>query len=156
MVGFGYDSHRLVKSKRFVLGGIEIDYEKGIDSHSDGDAVYHALCDAILGGGGKGDIGEHFPDSDAKYKGISSEVFVMEAVKMIEKENLKVVNVDVTIVLEEPKIKNYKNSIKKNIAKLCHLEDKYVNVKAKTSEKMGFVGRGEGIEVYCVCEIGYS
>ncbi len=153
MVGFGYDCHRLAKGEQLILGGIEIDSESGTVAHSDGDVVLHALCDALLGAGGLGDIGEHFPDTEPKYKGADSSFFINEVLRLLNDKGFSLINIDVTIILEKPKLGEYKQQIRENTARLCGLADERVNIKAKTSEKLGFAGRSEGVEAYCVCEI---
>ena len=153
MVGFGYDNHRLTTGESLILGGVRIESPLGTVAHSDGDALLHALCDALLGAAGLDDIGEHFPDTDPKYKDAESGVLLREVIEMIEKKNLELVNIDAVVLLETPKLKLYKKRIKENIAILCGISADYVNIKAKTSEKMGFVGRSEGVAVYCICEL---
>ncbi len=156
MIGLGYDVHKLKEGESFILGGIEIDSDFGTLAHSDGDVLLHALCDALLGATGLGDIGELFPDTDMKYKDADSTVFVKEIMQMINKKGFELVNIDATIVLEKPKLKPYKEMIKKKIAGLCSIPAERVNIKAKTSEKMGFVGRSEGVVSYCICEVRYK
>jgi len=153
MIGFGYDCHRLEKGKKLILGGVEISSESGSVAHSDGDVVLHSLCDAILGAAGLGDIGEHFPDSDKKYKNAPSRIFVKDIINLITNAGFLLVNVDITIILEKPKLSEYKEKMKNQIAALCNLPVERINIKAKTSEKMGFVGRSEGVESYCICEV---
>ncbi|MDA3843020.1 MAG: 2-C-methyl-D-erythritol 2,4-cyclodiphosphate synthase [Candidatus Kapabacteria bacterium] len=153
MVGFGYDSHRLAEGESLILGGVKIESKIGTIAHSDGDAVLHALCDALLGAAGLSDIGEHFPDTDPKYKNADSSLFITEAVRMIKEKSLRIINTDISIILERPKLKDYKQAIREGIAELCEIPSERVNIKAKTNEKMGFVGRLEGVAVYCVCEI---
>ncbi|MGB9770615.1 MAG: 2-C-methyl-D-erythritol 2,4-cyclodiphosphate synthase [Candidatus Kapaibacteriota bacterium] len=153
MVGFGYDSHRLDKGRKLYLGGILVDEEIGAIAHSDGDVVLHSLIDAILGAFGLGDIGEHFPDTDPRYKNISSRLLLEEVLKKIALMNARIVNIDITIIYELKKISKFKQQIRQNIANICGLEINKVNIKAKTNEKMGFIGRGEGIAAFCVCQI---
>jgi len=149
-VGFGIDTHPLVSKEKMVLGGVEIDSKLGIKGHSDGDALIHAIVDGLLGAMGEGDIGEHFPDSDVRWKGARSSQFLSYCVPLLKRHGLKINNIDATIVLEQPKIGAYKEEMKKNIALLLGLDPRQVNVKATTSEGMGFVGRNEGITVYAV------
>lgn len=153
MVGFGYDSHRLEAGQKLIIGGISIESELGTIAHSDGDALLHALCDALLGAAGEGDIGELFPDTNPIYKDADSGQFVREAVRRLSEKHLKIVNIDATVILERPKLSHYKPEIKQNVAELCSIKPEQVNIKAKTNEKMGFTGRSEGIAVYCICEI---
>ncbi|TAE27498.1 MAG: 2-C-methyl-D-erythritol 2,4-cyclodiphosphate synthase [Candidatus Kapaibacterium sp.] len=153
MVGFGYDIHRLAEGESLILGGVEIDSSFGTVAHSDGDVLLHALCDALLGAAGLGDIGEHFPDTDAAYKGISSLELLRRVIALLEKEQYQLINVDCTLVLEKPKILPYKAQMRERIAEACSLPFQRVSLKATTSEKLGFVGQGEGIEAYAVCQI---
>jgi len=156
MVGFGWDIHKLAEGLRLAIGGVEVESEKGAQAHSDGDVLFHALCDALLGAASLGDIGELFPDIDARYKNADSSIFVKEVITLLEERNLQIVNIDATIVLERPKLKSYKAEIKKNVAKLCKVEEERINVKAKTSEGLDAVGKGEAIAAYCVCQIEYG
>jgi len=153
MVGFGYDSHRFSPEGKLFIGGIEIDSGFGVVAHSDGDVLIHALIDALLGACCLGDIGEHFPDSEAKYKSISSSLLLSKILDLIKKENFIITNIDCTIVLEHPKLMNYKYKIKENLGLLCDLPANRINIKAKSNEKMGFIGRGEGIVAFCICQI---
>jgi 2-C-methyl-D-erythritol 2,4-cyclodiphosphate synthase len=153
MVGFGYDVHRLAEGESLILGGIEIESAFGTVAHSDGDVLLHAVCDALLGAAGLGDIGEHFPDTDAAFKNRASTYFLENVMELLKKEGYKLINLDCTLVLERPKILPYKPAIREKIAGLCGLPLRRVSLKATTSEKVGFVGRGEGVQAYCVCEI---
>ncbi len=152
MIGFGFDVHQLSKGEKLVLGGVEIDSELGTIAHSDGDVLLHAVMDAMLGAIGMGDIGEHFPDTDPKYKDFSS-LKMLEVVVELLRGNYKLINIDIAIVLEAPKIKKYKEEMCEKISNVCKISPNRVNIKATTNEKMGFIGRGEGIAVYAVCEI---
>ncbi len=153
MIGLGFDVHRLEPNRPLVLGGIHIPSDIGSVSHSDGDVLLHALVDALLGAVGKGDIGEHFPDSDPQWRGAPSSVFVEHAVDIIQREKCTIVNVDCTLVLERPKVLPYKALIKQNIARLCCIDERRVNVKATTNEHLGYVGRGEGVHAWVICEV---
>ncbi len=153
MVGFGYDSHRIGKGRKLFLGGILIDIENGAIAHSDGDVVIHSLIDSILGAIGMGDIGEHFPDTDEKYKDIESQILLKEVLKLLDQKRKKIINIDITIVYELKKIAPFKQQIRSNLANILGIDESIVNVKAKTNEKMGFIGRGEGIASFCVCQI---
>jgi 2-C-methyl-D-erythritol 2,4-cyclodiphosphate synthase len=153
MVGLGYDVHKLAKGESFILGGVEIKSEIGTIAHSDGDVLLHSVCDAILGAAGLGDIGEHFPDTDQKYKKIDSMELYKQVLKMIARDNLRLINIDVTIVLEKPKLSPYKKYIQEKIAEASGIDKQRVNIKATTNEKMGFAGRAEGIAVYSICEL---
>lgn len=151
MVGFGYDIHRLEEGRKLILGGIEIESNLGVVAHSDGDVLLHSLIDAILGASGLGDIGEHFPDTDNQYKGISSVELLKRTLELIK--SYKIVNVDCMIILEKPKIKDYKPLIKKNLADLLKISESRVNIKAGTNEKLDALGRAEGCAVYTVVMI---
>lgn len=151
MVGFGYDVHKLAEGESLILGGIKIDSPIGTVAHSDGDVLIHAVIDAILGAAGLGDIGEHFPDTDDKWKGADSTKLLKAVMGMIREEGLHLINVDAIIVMEKPKLSPHKEKIKLKLAELLHLPPKKVNIKATTSEKMGFIGRGEGVAVHAVC-----
>lgn len=153
MVGFGFDSHRITYGRKLFLGGILIDQNFGPISHSDGDVVLHSLIDALLGAIGEGDIGTHFPDTELKFKNISSSILLKKVMEILLKKNKTIVNIDFTIVFELKKLGEYKNQIKENIAKMCGISTIQVNIKAKTNEKMGYIGSGEGIEAYCVCQV---
>ncbi|GBD07310.1 2-C-methyl-D-erythritol 2,4-cyclodiphosphate synthase [bacterium HR21] len=153
MVGFGYDVHRFAEGGRLVLGGVEIPAARGVSAHSDGDVLFHALCDALLGAAGLGDIGEHFPDTDPRYQGVASRVFVERVVALLEERGYRIVNVDATIVLQEPKIAPYREQIRQSVARLCRIPPERVSIKATTPERLGFVGRGEGVVAFCVCEV---
>ena len=146
-IGFGYDSHRLADGLPLRLGGIDIASERGCVAHSDGDAAIHALCDALLGAAALGDIGTHFPDTNPAFKGIDSTLLLQKTVGLLQQQGWQVNNADLTIVLERPKLKDYKPLIQKKLAELLLIADDQVSVKAKTNEGMGFLGRGEGVAV---------
>jgi 2-C-methyl-D-erythritol 2,4-cyclodiphosphate synthase len=153
MIGIGYDSHRLKKGGRLIIGGIEIESEFGTIAHSDGDVLIHSLVDAILGAMAAGDIGELFPDTDIKYKDYNSVLFLEKVVELIKDKRLKIVNIDTVIILESIKISKYKQIIREKIASICGIEINRVSIKAKTNELMGFIGRGEGLAAITVCEL---
>lgn len=153
MVGFGFDVHRLAEGHSLVLAGVDIPSPKGTVAHSDGDVLFHALVDALLGALALGDIGEHFPDSDPSWKGAASSQFVEHAVKLVDEQGCYIVNIDCTLVLEAPKILPFKQAMRENIARLTGLPIERVAVKATTSERVGYVGRGEGVHAYVVCEV---
>lgn len=153
MVGFGFDVHRLCEGETLVLAGVTIPSPVGTVAHSDGDVVLHALVDALLGALALGDIGEHFPDSDPRWKGAASSLFVEHAVGLIRKAGCRIINVDCTLVLESPKILPYKLQMRENIARLCELPIERVAVKATTSERIGYVGRREGVHAWVICEV---
>ncbi|MBH75775.1 MAG: 2-C-methyl-D-erythritol 2,4-cyclodiphosphate synthase [Flavobacteriales bacterium] len=144
-VGIGYDVHKLELENTLILGGVTIPYHKGTLAHSDGDVVIHAICDAILGAASLGDIGHFFPDNDDQYKDINSKILLKEVFKMIDKLGYSIVNVDVSIILEEPKLKDYLNEMKFEISNCIKVSKENINIKATTSEKLGFIGRGEGV-----------
>lgn len=149
-IGFGFDVHPLKKGRKMMLGGTEVPHTEGCDGHSDADVLLHALCDALLGAAGLRDIGYHFPNSEPLYKDISSIKLLEEVFWKISGEGYKVGNVDITVVLEEPKVNPYIERIKKNIASVLKIKEGDVGVKATTCEKMGYVGRKEGVNAYAV------
>ena len=144
-IGQGYDAHRFRDDGKLILGGVDIDYEKGMLAHSDGDVVLHALCDALLGAAALGDIGKHFPDSDPQFKNIDSRILVQNVIKQLVALKYSVVNADMTIIAQAPRLSPYIQAMRENIAKDTRLSIDAVNVKATTTEGMGFEGRGEGI-----------
>ena len=146
-VGFGYDSHRLATGLKLRLGGVDIASDRGCVAHSDGDAVIHALCDALLGAAALGDIGTHFPDNDMAFKGIDSTVLLRRTVELLHQKGWQVHNADVTIVLERPKLVDYKPLMQKCLAELLQIPVDAMSVKAKSNEGMGFTGHGEGVAV---------
>lgn len=146
-VGFGYDSHRLAAGLKLRLGGVDIASDRGCVAHSDGDAVIHALCDALLGAAALGDIGTHFPDNDMAFKGIDSTVLLQRTVELLHQKGWQVHNADVTIVLERPKLMDYKPLMQKCLAELLQIPVDAMSVKAKSNEGMGFTGQGEGVAV---------
>ncbi|MDR0800796.1 MAG: 2-C-methyl-D-erythritol 2,4-cyclodiphosphate synthase [Endomicrobium sp.] len=152
-VGFGYDVHRLKKGRKLILGGVEIASPKGLDGHSDADVLTHALMDALLGAAGLNDIGHFFPDTDPKYKDISSVSLLEFVYKELRKQNFSVNNVDITVITESPKIYLFIDSMKENISKVIGLKKERIGIKATTNEKMGFLGRGEGIAAAAVASI---
>jgi 2-C-methyl-D-erythritol 2,4-cyclodiphosphate synthase len=144
-IGQGFDAHALVAGRKLVIGGVEIPYDRGLAGHSDADVLIHALCDALLGAAALGDIGTHFPDSDARYKGIDSRRLLREVAQLLRGKELKVVNVDATIIAEAPKMAPHIPAMRANLASDLGIPLDAVSVKAKTTEKLGFTGRGEGI-----------
>jgi 2-C-methyl-D-erythritol 2,4-cyclodiphosphate synthase len=153
--GIGYDVHRLVTGRKLVLGGTEIPYEKGLLGHSDADVLVHAVCDALLGAAGLGDIGLHFPDTDPKYKDISSLTLLTQTSAMIRKKGLTILNIDTIIFAEAPKIGPYRKSMQKNLAAAVNVDPDCVNIKATTTEGLGVIGKGEGIGAMCVVLVDY-
>jgi 2-C-methyl-D-erythritol 2,4-cyclodiphosphate synthase len=153
MIGFGYDIHRLAEGESLILGGIRIESSFGTVAHSDGDVLVHAIIDALLGAAGLGDIGEHFPDTDLKYKNADSIKLLIEVLTLVKSRKLRIMNIDTTIVLEKPKLSPYKLQIRQNLAEILQIPSENVNIKAGTNEKLGFIGRGDAIAAYCVCEL---
>ena len=151
--GIGYDVHRFEKGRKLILGGVEIPHEKGLLGHSDADVLLHAVTDALLGAAGLGDIGTHFPDSDPKDQGADSLLLLTEAVRLLSEKGFKAVNIDCTVITEEPKISPYKEKMRENIAKACNLPTDAVNVKGKTEEGLGFTGEKLGIKALATCLI---
>lgn len=149
-VGHGYDAHRFAEGRTLVLGGVSIAYERGLAAHSDGDVVVHALCDALLGAAGLGDIGGHFPDSQAEFKDIDSRRLLRRVVEQLHGLGLRVCNADITVQAERPKLSPYIRKMRSNLAADLGIVIERVNVKATTTEGMGFVGRGEGMAAYAV------
>jgi 2-C-methyl-D-erythritol 2,4-cyclodiphosphate synthase len=149
-IGQGYDAHRFQEGGRLVLGGVPIDHERSLAAHSDGDVALHALCDALLGAAALGDIGRHYPDSSAIYKGIDSRILLRDVAAKLGAQGYAIANVDVTIVAQKPKLAPYIERMRETIAADLDLETGVVNVKATTTEGMGFEGRGEGISAYAV------
>jgi len=152
-VGIGYDSHRWSAGRRLVLGGVQIPHPQGLMGHSDADALIHAICDAILGAAGAGDIGTHFPDGDPAFRDISSLLLLSRVKKIIAARGCRVVNVDATVIMEQPKLRPYIVKIVDNIAETLDMAPAGVSVKAKTNEGMGFVGRGEGVAALAVAMV---
>ena len=152
-VGMGYDVHKLVTGRKLILGGVEIQHDLGLLGHSDADVLLHAIKDAILGAAAIGDIGRHFPDTDEAYKGISSMVLLSKVKDLILKEGYKVNNIDATIAAQQPKIAPYIKDMNENIAQTLKIEASQVNVKATTTEGLGFVGNKEGIAAYAIVSL---
>ncbi len=150
-IGHGYDVHRLVECRDLILGGVTIPYEKGLLGHSDADVLTHAVMDALLGAAGLGDIGKLFPDTDMTYKGISSMVLLKTVGERIREKGYRVGNIDVTMIAQKPKLKDYIPQMVKNIAAVLEIDDGQVNVKATTEEHLGFTGDGSGMACHAVC-----
>ena len=149
-IGQGFDVHALVAGRRLIVGGVDIPYEKGLAGHSDADVLIHAICDALLGAAGLGDIGAHFPDSDARYKDIDSRKLLYEVRQLLRNRGWHVVNVDATIIAQAPKMAPHIPAMRANLASDLGIAPDAVNIKAKTAERLGFVGRGEGIAAEAV------
>lgn len=150
-IGHGYDVHRLVERRDLILGGVKIPYEKGLLGHSDADVLLHAVSDALLGAAGLGDIGRHFPDTDPQYKGADSLELLRQVYRKISEKGYRVGNIDVTMIAQRPKLKDYIPQIQANIAAAVGTAPDRVNVKATTEEKLGFTGTGEGMSCHAVC-----
>ena len=156
-IGHGYDVHRLVEGRELILGGVKIEYEKGLLGHSDADVLLHAVSDALLGAAGLGDIGRHFPDTDPKYKGADSLELLRQVAGKIAAAGYRVGNVDVTMIAQRPKLKDFIPRMETNIASALNVDLGRINVKATTEERLGFTGSGEGMSCHAVClleEIG--
>lgn len=152
-VGLGYDIHRLVEGRRLVLGGVEIPFVKGLLGHSDADALIHAVCDALLGAMGEKDIGEHFPDTDPKYQNISSAELLKTVLHFVQDKKYRIGNIDTVVVAQEPALSPFKNQIKNNLARILEIGQDEVNVKAKTNEGLGEIGKVEAIACYAVATL---
>lgn len=152
-VGIGYDVHRLVENRKLILGGVEIPYEKGLLGHSDADVLLHAIMDSLLGAAALGDIGRHFPDSDAKYKGISSICLLEEVGNLLKEKGYKIINIDATIIAQKPKMAPFIQEMIKNIGATLEIPEDSINLKATTEEGLGFTGSGEGISSQSICSI---
>ncbi len=152
-IGHGYDVHKLEEGNKFIIGGIEIKHSKGAVGHSDADIVIHVICDALLGAMSLGDIGSHFPDTDIKFKGIDSKILLGNVVEIMKEKKFEVVNIDVTIMLEKPKLRDYIDTMRKTISSILGSDISSISVKATTTEGLGFVGREEGVAAHCVCLI---
>ena len=149
-IGHGYDVHRLCEGRALILGGVKIEHTLGLLGHSDADVLLHAVCDAVFGALGMGDIGRHFPDTDDKYKGISSMILAHECAKAMADSGYEIGNIDVTVIAQKPKLAPYIQQMTKNLASVFHTNESNVNVKATTEEKLGFTGSEEGIACHCV------
>ena len=149
-IGHGYDVHKLKTGEKFVIGGIEIDHEKGAVGHSDADIIIHVMCDSILGALSEGDIGKHFPDTDEKYKGIDSKKLLVEVVEILNKKGFEINNIDVTVLLQRPKLRNHIDKMIETLSAVMKIDKKKLSIKATTTEGLGFVGREEGVAAHCV------
>jgi 2-C-methyl-D-erythritol 2,4-cyclodiphosphate synthase len=156
LTGIGYDSHRFAPGRRLLLGGVEVPYEHGLDGHSDADVLAHAVIDALLGAAGLGDIGEHFPDTDERFRDADSMQLLGIVVTTVVAEGLEIANVDCTIVMEAPKLGSHRVAIRERLSEVLGLEIARVNVKASTGEGMGFVGRGEGVAALAIASLEMS
>ncbi|MCK4278666.1 MAG: 2-C-methyl-D-erythritol 2,4-cyclodiphosphate synthase [Desulfurellaceae bacterium] len=152
-VGIGFDAHQFTEGRKLILGGVRIDYPLGLDGWSDADVLTHAICDALLGAAGMDDIGTHFPNVE-QYKDVSSMMFLEETREMLDKKSFYICNIDVTIIAQKPTISPYKQKMKENIAYTLKIKIDQINIKATTTDKMGFTGRGEGIAVLAIVGLG--
>jgi len=150
-IGQGFDVHQLVVGRKCIIGGVTIPFEKGLDGHSDADVLLHAICDALLGAAALGDIGKHFPPNDMQFKGIDSRQLLRQVVELLKSRGYIVSNIDSTVICELPKLSPYIEQMRANIAQDCQLTIDEINVKATTTEKLGFTGRGEGIAAEAIC-----
>jgi len=152
-IGFGYDVHRLVEGRPLILGGVEIPHSLGLDGHSDADVLTHALIDAIIGAMGAGDIGQHFPDTDPVYKGVSSLLLLKTTTDLMHGEGFRLNNLDATIVAQAPRLAPYLNTMRKQFSGILAVSTDRVNIKATTSERLGFCGKGQGMEAFAVVSL---
>jgi 2-C-methyl-D-erythritol 2,4-cyclodiphosphate synthase len=152
-VGIGYDVHPLARGRKLVLGGVDIPHSMGLDGHSDADVLMHALCDAILGALGEADIGTYFPNTDPRWQGVASKVFLQEAARQITFRNGRIINVDVTVIAQQPKLMPFVAAMKFNVAEALGLNLRKIGIKATTNERLGFIGREEGIAAMAVASI---
>lgn len=150
-IGMGYDVHRLTENRDLIMGGVKIPYEKGLLGHSDADVVVHAIMDALLGAAVLGDIGKHFPDTDPRYKDISSITLLERVGELLEQENYFIENIDATIIAQAPKMRPHIDTMRENVAKALKIELSQINIKATTEEGLGFTGNGEGISAQAIC-----
>ena len=149
-IGNGYDVHRLIKGRKLILGGVDIPHGLGLDGHSDADVLCHALCDSLLGASGAGDLGKHFPDTEKKWKGISSLILLEKSGELVTERGFQISNIDTTIVAQQPKIGPHIESMTINISETLKIDPTQINIKATTTERLGFAGREEGIAAYAV------
>ena len=152
-IGQGFDVHQLVADRPLVLGGVQIEYEKGLAGHSDADVLIHSLCDALLGAMGKGDIGQHFPDTDSNFKGIDSRLLLRRVMDMMQAGSWQLINADLTLIAQAPKLSPYIPQMRENLSADLQVETAQVNIKATTTETLGFCGRGEGIAALAIALI---
>ncbi|HGY10738.1 MAG: 2-C-methyl-D-erythritol 2,4-cyclodiphosphate synthase [Deltaproteobacteria bacterium] len=148
-IGSGYDVHRFVSGSKLMMGGVDIDFDRGLEGHSDADVLIHAVCDALLGAMGLGDIGDHFPDTDAEYKGISSMILLEKCGMLMRDLEYEINNIDCIVFAQVPKISPHKKKMEENIARALNMDSNFVNVKATTTERLGFIGKEQGIAAQC-------
>jgi 2-C-methyl-D-erythritol 2,4-cyclodiphosphate synthase len=152
-VGIGYDVHPLVQGRKLILGGVVLAHDKGLEGHSDADVLMHAICDAVLGALGEGDIGHFFPNTDPRWKGVASKLFLQEAARHVSFRDGKIVNIDATVIVEQPKLAPHLAAMKNNIAAALGIQPRNIGIKATTNEHLGFVGRQEGIAAMAVASV---
>lgn len=152
-VGIGYDVHQLVEGRKLVLGGVEIPHSKGLDGHSDADALMHAICDAVLGALGERDIGTFFPNTDPRWKGVPSSTFLREAARQVNFRGGRIINIDATVIAQQPKIGPHITKMKEQIAEALGMQPRYIGIKATTNEHLGFIGREEGIAAMAIASV---
>ncbi|WMJ23375.1 2-C-methyl-D-erythritol 2,4-cyclodiphosphate synthase [Paludicola sp. MB14-C6] len=152
-IGHGYDVHKLVKDRKLILGGVNIEHDVGLLGHSDADVLTHSIMDALLGAAGLGDIGLHFPDTDSQYKNADSILLLKHVIQILKQKNYKISNLDCTIIAQAPKLRPFINQMTLNIANACEIDSNQVNIKATTEEGLGFTGEKAGIASHCVCII---
>jgi 2-C-methyl-D-erythritol 2,4-cyclodiphosphate synthase len=152
-IGHGFDVHRLVEGRKCIIGGVEIAHDKGLDGHSDADVLLHAICDALLGAAALGDIGKHFPPTDDQYKGVDSRTLLRHVINLLADKEYVVGNIDAIVICEAPRLSGHTETMRNNIAQDCGVHVNQINIKATTTEKLGFTGRGEGIAAEAVCVI---
>lgn len=152
-IGFGFDVHRFAEGRKLILGGVEVPYTQGLEGHSDADIVLHALMDALLGAAALGDIGKHFPNTDPRYKDISSLTLLAQVGTLLQDEHFSIINADITVVMEKPTILPYADEMRRNIAATLNMALDTVSIKATTNERLGFIGHGEGAAAYAVASI---
>lgn len=150
-IGHGYDAHRFIEGRKLILGGVEVDYYMGLEAHSDGDVLIHALIDALLGAAGERDIGYQFPDSSDEFIDVDSRILLKKTIDILKNKNLGLIYADMTVIAQSPKLNPYIISIRESIASTCNVKSDIINVKATTEEHMGFTGREEGISAHAVC-----
>ena len=150
-VGHGYDVHRFVEGRPLILGGVEIPHDRGLEAHSDGDALIHAICDALLGAAALGDIGTYYPDTDDKFANIDSRILLRDVCEQLQQRHWQIANIDATIVAQEPKMLPHINNMKSTLCADIGIDISAINVKATTTERMGYIGSGEGLAVHAVC-----
>ncbi|MCW5211602.1 2-C-methyl-D-erythritol 2,4-cyclodiphosphate synthase [Desulfobulbus sp. TB] len=149
-IGHGFDAHRFLQGRKLILGGVDIPYEQGLAGHSDADVLVHALMDALLGALGVGDIGRHFPDTDEQYRGADSLKLLEQVIELVQAKEMSLVNADITVICQHPKLAPYLATMQSNLAAVCNTTPERINIKATTTEKMGYTGRGEGIAAHAV------